>query len=689
MLGKLLQGRYRIVQVLSTGGFCKTYLAEDTELTNHPTCVVKHLLRTSDEPESIETLRQLFTREAEALKKLGNYDRVPQLLAHFEENLEFYLVQEFILGHTLSVELQKSWSEGAVVQLLQEALSILEYVHSHGLIHRDIKPNNLIRRQQDNKLVLIDFGSVKQAWTQVVTSQGKTSTSYAVGIPATIAIGTPGYMPSEQARGRPRPASDIYGLGIIGIQALTGLNPTQLLEDSDTGEIIWEHHVRVSPALANVLTKMVRYHFQERYESATEALQALRPLINRYVPRQAAININPQGSRQEKVIGQSQTAILAPEKATKQVTLPDLKDKRPIPPLEERTSDGFFPSLPKKSPLVIGIATSFAAVLALTAGSYYFLRSPGSVPEVKTPVAIPSKNLVGEENPLKTTLTGHSEGVWAVALSSDGKTLVSGSADKTIKVWNLDTEKLIRTLSGHSDSVRSVALSSDRQILASGSGDNTIKLWNVQTGEQIKTISGHTGPVWSVAISPDGQTLVSGSEDTNIKIWDLPTGNLRSTLADHSSRVFSVAISPDGQTLATAGSDKSIRIWNLSTGKLRRTLKGHSDAVRSVAFGPDGQTLASGSWDKTVKVWNWRTGEVNRTFEGHSDRVVSVAFSNDSQMLASAGIDRTIKIWNLQTGKLRRNLTGHSDWVLSIATSPVGQTVVSGSKDQTIKIWQF
>lgn len=690
MLGKLLQGRYRIVQVLSAGGFCKTYLAEDTELTNHPTCVVKHLLRTSDEPESIQTLRQLFTREAEALNKLGNYNRVPQLLAHFEENLEFYLVQEFILGHTLSVELATGnrWNESAVVQLLQEVLSILEYVHSHGLIHRDIKPNNLIRRQQDNKLVLVDFGSVKQAWTQVVTAQGKTSTSYAVGIPATIAIGTPGYMPSEQARGRPRPASDIYGLGIIGIQALTGLNPTQLLEDSDTGEIMWEHHVKVSPALANVLTKMVRYHFQERYESATEALQALTPLIKRHVPRQTAINPNPQRPKQEKVIGRSQTAILAPEKATRQATIPDLENRPSILPLNDRTSNGF-PRLPKKSPLLIGIATSFAAVSALTAGSYYFLRSPGPIPEVKTPVAIATKNSVSSENPLKKTLTGHLEGVWAVALSKDGKTLVSGSADKTIKIWNLDTGQLIRTLSGHSDSVRSIALSSDRQILASGSGDNTIKLWNAQTGEQIKTITGHTGPVWSVAISPDGQTLVSGSEDTNIKVWDLPTGKVRSTLADHSSRVFSVAISPDGQTLATAGSDKSIRIWDLSTGKLRRTLKGHSDAVRAVTFSPNGQTLASGSWDKTVKVWNLQTGEVIRTLEGHSDRVVSVAFSNESQTLASAGIDRTIKIWNLQTGKLRRNLTGHSDWVLSIATSPVGQTLISGSKDKTIKVWQF
>ncbi len=687
MLGKLLQGRYQIVQVLSAGGFSQTYLAEDTWLPNHCTCVVKHLLRTSDEPESLQTLRQLFRREVEALSKLGNYNQVPQLLADLEENQEFYLVQEFIIGHTLSTELHsgKRWSESAVVQLLQEVLSILEYVHNYGLIHRDLKPSNLIRRQQDGKLVLVDFGSVKQGWTQVVTEFGKTNTSFAVGIPATMAIGTLGYMPPEQARGRPRPNSDIYALGIIGIQALTGLSPTQLLEldtgiaDSDTGEIIWQHHVQVSAPLASVLTKMVRYHFQERYESATQALLALQPLLNRQAPRQQKAILKLLTPQQ--VMGQRLTT-LGPQAAPHQIqaTIP-VPSKRFTPDLGNNPNS-FIPSL-KKSLLLLGVALSFTAVV-LIGSSYYFLRSPGPVAQVKSPVFVVRKNPVSQNISLDKTLVGHSGSVWSVDLSSNGQTLVSGSEDNTIKIWNLNTGQVSRTLLGHSDTVRSVTFSPDGQILASASGDKTIKLWNLHG--QIRTLAGGSGPVWSVAISPDGQTLISGSEDSNIKIWNLSTGELRRSIDGHSGRVFSVAISPGGQTFATAGIDKTIKVWNLRTGEVIRTLLGHADAVRDVVFSPDGQKLASSSWDKTIKVWNLRTGEVIYTLLGHSDRVVSVAFSNDSQIV-STSVDKTIKIWNLQTGKLLSDLSGHSDWVLSVTTSPTGQ-IVSSSKDKTIKVWQ-
>jgi len=286
MIGQLLNRRYEILRILGAGGFGKTYVAQDTHIPGNPICVVKQLKLTSSAPNLLETDRHLLHREAETLAKLGNHDQIPRLLAYFEENQEFYLVQEFIEGHPLNAELLPNhyWTGNQVLELLQEVLSLLEFVHSHGLIHRDIKPSNLIRRQEDGRLVLIDFGSVKQAWTQVVTAQGQTNTTFAIGIPATIAIGTPGYMPTEQGRGRPRPNSDIYALGMIGIQALTGLHPTQFLEDSDTGEIIWQHQTHISAGLASVLTKMVRYHFKDRYQSATEALQAVQQLSPSHKP---------------------------------------------------------------------------------------------------------------------------------------------------------------------------------------------------------------------------------------------------------------------------------------------------------------------------------------------------------------------------------------------------------------------
>jgi len=282
MLGKLLEGRYQVVQVLSAGGFGQTYLAQDTHFSKHPTCVVKHLNPASSRTISRQYLRYTFIREVEALKKLGSHDQVPQLFDHFEDKQGFYLVQEFIKGHPLSAELPLGyqWNESQVVQLLQEVLGILKSVHSHLLIHRDLKPSNLIRRQQDGRLVLIDFGSVKQAQTQVVRFQGKTRTNLAISIPGTIGIGTLGYMPIEQEQGRPSLNSDIYALGIIGIRALTGLKPTQLLKDPNTGELVWQHQAQVSMGLACVLNKMVLYDFKDRYQSAAEALQALLPLTN-------------------------------------------------------------------------------------------------------------------------------------------------------------------------------------------------------------------------------------------------------------------------------------------------------------------------------------------------------------------------------------------------------------------------
>lgn len=275
MLGQLLDGRYQVLQVLGGGGFGQTYIAQDTHRPGFPKCVVKHLKPVTRSPEFLETARRLFSNEAETLEQLGNHDQIPRLLAYFEDNQEFFLVQEFIEGHTLKAELlpNQLWTEDQVIELLQEMLGILQFIHSHNVIHRDIKPDNIIRRQQDGKLVLIDFGAVKQVQTQLLTVSGRTG--------ATIIIGTPGYMSTEQGQGKPRPNSDIYSLGIICIQSLTGLHPVNFEEDIDTGEISWEHQAKVSSELASVLSKMVLHHFKQRYQSAAEVLQVLKHLDTR------------------------------------------------------------------------------------------------------------------------------------------------------------------------------------------------------------------------------------------------------------------------------------------------------------------------------------------------------------------------------------------------------------------------
>jgi len=281
MLGQLLDGRYKIIRVLGAGGFGQTYVAEDTKLYNS-LCVVKQLKPMATDPMTLQVARRLFESEAQLLHKLGTHDQIPQLLAHFEENHEFFLVQQFIDGHPLSEELTpgKRLSEDYTIALLVNILQPLAFVHQNNVIHRDIKPPNLIRRNSDGKVVLIDFGAVKQISTQVVNGEGLTK--------MTVGIGTAGYMPSEQSRGSPRLSSDVYAVGMIGIQALTGLMPYQLQEDVQTAEIVWRDLVSVSQGLADILDMMIRYDFRQRYHSALEALAAVQKLGNNYAPTQTS-----------------------------------------------------------------------------------------------------------------------------------------------------------------------------------------------------------------------------------------------------------------------------------------------------------------------------------------------------------------------------------------------------------------
>ncbi|MFQ4144244.1 serine/threonine-protein kinase [Chlorogloeopsis sp. ULAP02] len=323
MIGKLLDHRYQVMQVLATGGFGETYIAQDTKRPGNPICVVKHLKPISAAPSLFDTAKRLFESEAETLEKLGNHDQIPRLLAYFDENQEFYLVQEFIEGHSLSDEMMSSenWTEGEVIDLLTEILNILDFVHSHGVIHRDIKPDNIIRRASDKKLVLLDFGAVKKLRTP---SEYATQTSIinAAGyFSATVAIGTPGYMPTEQGQGKPRPNSDIYALGIIAIQALTGVAPVEMQEDPQTGEILWQHLVPISRDLAAILSKMVRYHFKDRYQSAKEALEALQ-----------AIDIRSQAGEYRKNLSYGATAFPSRQSQQKTIALAPANNASPASP---------------------------------------------------------------------------------------------------------------------------------------------------------------------------------------------------------------------------------------------------------------------------------------------------------------------------------------------------------------------
>ena len=274
MIGQTLAGRYHILNELGKGAFSHTYLAEDTLLPDRKLCVVKHLKPQARDECTLQAAKKLFPREAEILNKLGEeHPQIPRLLAHFDEKGEFYLVQEFIEGHDLSEEILvgQKLEESEVIKILEEVLEILVFVHQQKAIHRDIKPSNIIRRKKDRKLVLIDFGAVKELTNQTVNNESLMS--------VTLAIGTPGYMPSEQSQSRPKFASDIYSLGMMAIFALTGIAPNKIRKNPQTEEIIWRGENQVSDELGNFIERMVKYNFRERYPSAVEAKEALQEII--------------------------------------------------------------------------------------------------------------------------------------------------------------------------------------------------------------------------------------------------------------------------------------------------------------------------------------------------------------------------------------------------------------------------
>ncbi|UKO97792.1 serine/threonine-protein kinase [Nostoc sp. UHCC 0870] len=268
----LLDNRYRVVQTLGSGGFGETFLAEDTQMPSSRRCVVKQLKPIHHNPQIYQLVQERFQREAAILEDLGSYtDQIPTLYAYFQSDGQFYVIQEWVQGDTLTAKFRQQgiFSESAVKDILVNLLPVLEYVHSKRIIHRDIKPDNIILRHRDGKPVLIDFGAVRESMGTVVNSQGDPTSS--------IVIGTPGYMPSEQAAGRPMYSSDIYSLGMTAIYLLTGKQPQELETDPRSGEIIWRTYaLSVSPTLAGVIDRAIAYHPRERFATAREMLEALQ-----------------------------------------------------------------------------------------------------------------------------------------------------------------------------------------------------------------------------------------------------------------------------------------------------------------------------------------------------------------------------------------------------------------------------
>ncbi len=636
----LLRERYRAIKPLGRGGFGRTFLAVDEDKPSKPRCAIKQFFPLSQGTSSAEKAAELFNREAVRLDELGKHPQIPELLAHFQQERYQYLVQEFIEGENLQQELARTgpFSESQVLGLLKDLLPVLQFVHDRNVIHRDIKPPNIIRRRiaqtpiiytypnLTGELVLVDFGAAKlvEGWTETGT-----------------VIGSPEFVAPEQIRGQAVYASDLYSLGVTCIYLLTQISPFDLF-DINQDVWVWRDFlkVQIDLKLSRILDRMIEPSLSRRYKSVAEVLQDLQPQQSG-----AGTGAPPLPARANPV-SQRTAAVQNAVPATVAGTIIPVPERQRV--------------VPARSPTWRCVHTLVGHSHAVT--SVAFSPDGGTLASGSEDKTIEMWKL--DAGKRWYTLTGHSDWVTSVAFSPDGATLASGGRDKTIQIWDLNKGKWWYALRGHEDRVYAVAFSPDGQVLASGSRDKTVQLWNLNKGRPMSALSGHAGGVEAVAFSPGGEFLATGSRDKTVQLWDWRNGRSICTLAEYGDWVRAIAfaatsssISPPSQGGAGGGSvlaggsrDGTAKLWRVDAqgrGTLLRSFRDNSGDVLCVALSPDGRVLATGSRDGTIYLWDAEGGGLLEILTGHGGEVLSVAFSADGGCLASGAGDRTVKIWRV------------------------------------------
>ena len=288
------------------------------------------------------------------------------------------------------------------------------------------------------------------------------------------------------------------------------------------------------------------------------------------------------------------------------------------------------------------------------------------------------------------TLSRHTQTVAAVAITRDGKKLVTGSHDRTLRLWSTKTGSLLKTFSDHTKAIYCVAVSWDGKLAASGGVAQTIKIWDMRTGELLRSLGnlflGHSETITALAFSPNGQTLVSTSLDKTVRLWSLKSGKEIYTLKDYTADILALAISWDGKTIVYGGEGKLLSMRHTKTGKLIRSFPIDGQPNRTVALSRQGSLLAVGSSTEII-LWNSHYRKKLLQLKGHTKTISSLSFSADSQILVSGSYDKTVRLWNANTGETLDILTGHRAAVCSVAYSLDGKLIASSSADKTVRLW--
>ncbi|QZZ18942.1 protein kinase [Leptothermofonsia sichuanensis E412] len=732
----LLKDRYRPIKQIAQGGFGRTFLAIDEDKPSKPRCVIKQFLPNSQSARHVKKAAELFEQEALRLEELGSHPQIPTLLAHFSQDRRQYLVQEYVRGKTLSelLQAQGPFSEAQVWEVLTSLLPVLEFIHSHGVIHRDVKPSNIILTSGNKggsrgRANPIDWAGLLQAlsvetaqgFRDSITGQQRFSEFLSRGLatpPRDMAIADYGRWQQMSALFTSYPNLTYSQRQFLVADASRLLYEMRRKYEQKPGRLSGGQMVLVDFGAAKtaVGTALIRtgtaigspeYLAPEQARGRAVFASDLFSLgvtcIHLLTGRSpfdlfdTSHNVwiwhqyvNPPVSQKlTRVLNRMLESGLNRRYQSALEVLQDLEIQLPLP------SSAKPPGLKTASP---GRQKRPSPPVPTLISS-----SPGQPFNPVTPKSIQKEFIQKELAPRisssanrRARITKAQPETWrcihrfasgsrvyAIAVCPS-RSILASTSGTMIKLWDLQTAQPLRPLTGHLDLIYALVASPDGSLLISGSADKSIRLWDLSSGQRLGTLNLHTDTVLSLAISPDGQMLASGSLHDPIQLWDLGNQQQQGTFTGHPGRIDALAFNPDGTLLASAGGESVITLWRVGSGQVERSLRGHTQAIVALAFSPDGKTLASGSWDGSVRLWSTQTWREKRVIRAEAARVCALAFSPDGKLLASGG-DR-LQLWNPRTGKELVTLGG-AEGISAIAFPMNATFLASGSWDGMIKTW--